>query len=151
MEPLVALAAGLIASIIGRFLTTEIAQRVLHPRNLRVTKVEASLGGVGVTLGPRQPPSDDDITQRLDHAVRALTDAQAAAADLATDIKRRRQEVERLETEQQLLQLTAQELEAVRATIRGELAKEGRRSFWLGVLVNFVFFCLGVGATLLVG
>lgn len=33
----------------------------------------------------------------------------------------------------------------------GALKTEGGRSFWQGVLVNSVFFCFGVGATLIIG
>jgi hypothetical protein len=71
--------------------------------------------------------------------------------DLAGEIDSRREEIAKLEERHQLLKLSEAEVQAVQSAMLGALETQGRRSFWLGVLVNFVFFCLGVGATLVVG
>ena len=52
--------------------------------------------------------------------------------------------VEKLKEEAEtIISLTEEQVKAVRTTLNNELQKEGRKSFWQGVIVNFVFFVLG--------
>jgi hypothetical protein len=52
--------------------------------------------------------------------------------------------------EQATLELTKGEVEAVAQLLRGELRREGRRAFWMGVAQSAVFFALGTAVTIAV-
>ena len=45
--------------------------------------------------------------------------------------------------------LTREEVDAVTHVMGGVVRREGRRSFWKGLLINFVFFAAGVITTVL--
>ena len=55
-------------------------------------------------------------------------------------VEKLKEEAEQAET---IISLTEEQVKAVRTTLNNELQKEGRKSFWQGVIVNFVFFVSG--------
>jgi hypothetical protein len=86
--------------------------------------------------------------------VAALTESTRVMAEIQREVTARSALAERLqrdvERHQELLALNREEVEAVAQTLRVEVQREGRRSFWAGVLVNAFFFGLGIVVTLLV-
>lgn len=91
-----------------------------------------------------------DLGDLMRSSARVLEEVQAeiqARIALAEKAKRDAEEAE------QLAQLNEAQRAAlarlVRAEVSGEIASGGRRSFWLGVVVNFIFFAAGAGVTAL--
>jgi chromosome segregation ATPase len=97
----------------------------------------------------------DDAPETLDQRIAHLADSLAAASEsisaVEAEIESRKQLVEELErdarTHEKLLRLRKSEVEAVAQTLRGELVREGRHSFRLGLAQNAVFFVLGAIAS----
>ena len=54
-----------------------------------------------------------------------------------------KEKTEKAEQAETIISLTEEQVKAVRTTLNNELQKEGRKSFWQGVIVNFVFFVSG--------
>ena len=54
-----------------------------------------------------------------------------------------------IETYNKLVELKKPEVEAVAQLLRGELKREGRRSFWTSLAMNFLFVALGVIGTVI--
>jgi hypothetical protein len=101
-------------------------------------------------LGPREPTED-----RVPKLIAALTEATKVIGEIERDVKSRSELVARLQDDaertRQLLALNREEVEAVAQTLRVEVEREGRRGLLMNVVLNAVFFGLGVGVTLLVG
>jgi hypothetical protein len=101
-------------------------------------------------LGPRKP-----IEDRVPKLIAALSEATNVIGEIERDVKSRSELVARLQEDaertRQLLALNREEVEAVAQTLRVEVEREGRRGLLMNVLLNAVFFGLGVGVTLLVG
>jgi hypothetical protein len=95
----------------------------------------------------------DPAVERVRKLVTALAESTKVIAEIEREVKARSALAERLERDverhRQLLQLNREEVEAVAQMLRVEMRQEGRRSMWVGVFVNAVFFALGVAATLL--
>lgn len=119
-----------------------------------VLAVYFTLDAFGLTkehiLTPR-PPAEDRV-QRL---VAALSESTTVISEIEREVRARGELAKRLQADverhQELLALNREEVEAVAQTLREEVRREGRRGFWVGVLVNAIFFGLGVGVTLLLG
>lgn len=81
---------------------------------------------------------------------RAALEAAIRSADIEADINVRRAMLEALEEDaarqEQLIQMRESDVEAITETLRGELASADRCEF----VQNFVFFVLGVAASVLV-
>lgn len=78
----------------------------------------------------------DDITSRIKDVSTVLENSVQELGELQTELEERVKMVEKLKEE-------AEQVKAVRTTLNNELQKEGRKSFWQGVIVNFVFFVSG--------
>jgi t-SNARE complex subunit (syntaxin) len=96
----------------------------------------------------------ETIEERINKLTSSLQESTNLIAEVESEISERSALVEKLkkdaETYEQLVKLKASEVEAVAQLLRGELKKEGSRSFWKGVLVNFLFFALGLIASVVV-
>lgn len=55
------------------------------------------------------------------------------------------------QTYEQIVKLKASDVEAVAQLLRGELKKEGQRSFWQSVGMNFLFYVLGAITSIGIG
>lgn len=90
-------------------------------------------------------------SERIEKLSRALTDATTLIGGIERELKERHHLVEKLRDDcsryDQLAKLKASEVEAVVQSLRGELRQEGRRGFWLAVILNFIFFLAGVIVT----
>lgn len=90
----------------------------------------------------------ESLTQRIDRLAGALKEATGLIADIEQQIQDRHSFVERLRVDvqryEQLAQLNQSQVEAVAQLLRAEIRAEGRSTFWKGVVVNFLFFIIGV-------
>ena len=130
-EVLVAILAALSASL-GVGFTGEVLERAIRQ-----------------LLG--HPPAEGEtFERRIDRLTRTLRESAQVVSEMESEIERRQGLVERLRREQQLLELSRDEVEAVAQALRGELRREGRKAFWLNVAQGAVFFLLGLGAALLI-
>jgi t-SNARE complex subunit (syntaxin) len=129
MESIVAIAFGLGSAILQRVL-----QSLLE-------KKEQSRG------------TKETIEERINKLTSSLQESTNLIAEVEAEIFERSALVEKLkkdaETYEQVVKLKGPEVEAVAQLLRGELKKEGSRSFWKGVAVNFLFFVLGLIASVL--
>ena len=90
---------------------------------------------------------EDDITSRIKDVSTVLENSVQELGELQIELEERVKMVEKLKEEAEqaetIISLTEEQVKAVRTTLNNELQKEGRKSFWQGVIVNFVFFVLG--------
>lgn len=95
---------------------------------------------------------DESLEDRITKLTSALTESASLVSQIEDEIKQRQSVVERLEldakTYQEIANLRRPEVEAVAQVIRGEIKSESRRSFWIQIAVNFVFFVAGIVVTL---
>jgi hypothetical protein len=99
-------------------------------------------------LRPRDPAVDQ--VKRL---VKALAESTRVIAEIEREVQARSNLAKRLQADvkrhRELLELNRSEVEAVAQTLRVEVQREGRRGFWASVVVNAIFFGLGIVVTLL--
>ena len=90
---------------------------------------------------------EDDITSRIKDVSTVLENSVQELGELQIELEERVKMVEKLKEEAEqaetIISLTEEQVKAVRTTLNNELQKEGRKSFWQGVIVNFGFFVLG--------
>lgn len=89
----------------------------------------------------------DRLTNSLKEATNLISNIEseiAARSNLAAQLQ---EDVERFN---KLSKLKQPEVEAIAQVLRGELVKEGSKSFWKGAALNFGFFILGAGASWLI-
>ena len=89
----------------------------------------------------------DEITSRIKDVSTVLKSSAQELGELQTELEKRVKMVEKLKEEAEqaetIISLTDEQVKAIRTTLNNELQKEGRKSFWQGVIVNLVFFVLG--------
>ena len=99
--------------------------------------------------------SDEALEARLDDLAVTMRRSSELVTEVEAALRARQAAAEKLrvevETAQRIKNLTQEERDAVAVLLRSEVAREGRKNLWQGVLVNAVFFCLGILATLLIG
>lgn len=73
---------------------------------------------------------------------------------LQLELEQRIKLVEKLkedaEQAEQIISMSEEQVSAVRKALNQELQKEGKKSFWQGVAVNFIFFILGAAASFII-
>lgn len=96
-----------------------------------------------------------ELEEKLDELTLTMQRSADLVAEVEAELSVRRAAVEQLKTDAEaarnVAQLSEEQRQAVALILRGAVAKEGRKTFWLGALVNLLFFVAGVGVTLLVG
>ncbi len=89
--------------------------------------------------------------ERVKKLTRSLHEALSLIKSIEGEIKARSTLASQLQndidTYNKLVDVKKPEVEAIAQLLRGELKKEGRSSFWKGVLTNFLFFILGAAAS----
>lgn len=89
--------------------------------------------------------------ERIDRLAKSLKEAANLSSEIEAEINRRHKMVEKLKNDaerfDELAKLKAAEVEAVVQTMRGELQREGNKSFWKAAAINLVFFIAGVVVT----
>lgn len=92
--------------------------------------------------------SQDTLQKRIEKLVTSLQESTELISHIELEIKTRTALAEKLEkdleTYNQLAELKKSEVEAVAQLLRGELAKEGKKSLVASFIMNFSFFCLGL-------
>jgi hypothetical protein len=109
------------------------------------------LDALGISEPILRPP--DPARVRVKRLTDSLAESTKVIAEIEKEVKARSDLVERLEADEkrhrELLALSRAEVEAVAQTLRTEVSREGRRSMLVGLLINAVFFGLGIVVTLL--
>ena len=119
--------------------------------SLLVVLVAPAVAYLGQLLIRRRERGAESPEQRIQRLTNSLSEAANVAGEIEAEIRRRQGVAERLQQDiqqyERLREVNQEEIEAVAQVLGGQLRKEGRRSFWVGVLMNFVFFVFGVAAT----
>lgn len=122
----------------------------------------ATLGGAisGITaalsawLERKKGGRGETIEDRVNNLTRSLKEATQLISNIESEIKARSALASQLQQDldryNQLVEMKKPEVEAIAQLLRGELKMEARATFWKGFLLNFLFFVLGAGASLLI-
>jgi hypothetical protein len=102
----------------------------------------------------RGKEKQETLEARVDTLTASLRDAAKLVSQIEGEIESRSELASKLRDDvaryDALKKLSSSEVEAVAQVLRGELKSEGTKSFWLAVLVNFVFFVLGAASSFLI-
>jgi hypothetical protein len=102
----------------------------------------------------RDPTSRPKREERIEALIHSLNDANDVIREIEVEIRTRRDRAEKyqaqVEEAERILALSEGELRTARDLVGSEFRRESKKSFWLGLLVNFVFFVAGAGLTVLV-
>jgi len=106
-------------------------------------------------LGRENKSKKESVEERINKLTYSLRESSALVGQIESEIQERSALVQKLkndaETYEQIVKLKASEVEAVAQIVRGELKKEGQRSFWQSVGMNFFFYVLGAITSILIG
>ena len=109
-----------------------------------ISSVLVSLFEIYVLKKYRRP---ETLEIRINKLSSALRESSKLVAEVEGEISKRQELVTELQRDaeryQKLVALNKEQVDAVAQLLQGELRKEGTKSFWKGVVVNFVFFVLG--------
>ena len=109
-----------------------------------IASIIASVVDVFVIRKFRKP---ETLEARIRKLSSALAESSRLVGEVESEISKRQALVSELQQDaeryQNLVSINREQVEAVAQLLQGELRKEGRKSFWAGVAVNFVFFSLG--------
>jgi len=94
----------------------------------------------------------------LQDKIKALASSLTQSAELINqvelEISKKEELLEQLkkdtDTFNALLSLKKEEIDAVTNVLKSELKTQGRKSFWLNLIINIIFFILGAIASLLI-
>lgn len=102
---------------------------------------------ISTILKRKNVRKEDDITSRIKEVSTVLESSVQELGELQNELEERVKMVEKLKEEAEqaetIISLTEEQVKAVRAALNNELQREGRKSFWQGVTVNFIFFVAG--------
>lgn len=92
-----------------------------------------------------------DLNIRVIELTKSLSQSTSLIAEIQEDIERRHDLVKKLKNDTEhyetLSKLKEKETEAVAQLFKGIVSNDSKNSFYKGVLVNFIFFVMGVGAS----
>lgn len=95
---------------------------------------------------------EPNIQDRIAELTRSLAQAATAIRGIESEVNSRAELVTRLRSEhekyEKLVELKRPEVEAIVQVLDGALERTAKRSWWVSVAINFVFFLLGSGVTL---
>jgi hypothetical protein len=90
---------------------------------------------------------EETIEDRIQKLTISLREAAKFISEIESEISARSMLAEKLQKDisifKTIAKLKSPEIEAINQLLRGELEKEGKKSFWKGFAVNFAFFILG--------
>jgi len=121
--PVTALLLGLLASVIAALLQIILRRRKGETTQDRINRLAKSLAGA---------------VQLINQIEKEIEERRSLVTKLQNDIH----------TYKRIASLNRSEVEAVSQLLRGELRREGGRAFWQNAAVDFLFFVLGAGITL---
>lgn len=95
---------------------------------------------------------EKSIDDRVNELTKSLKESVNLINQIQSEIEGRQKLVDKLKndvkTYDEIAKLKKSEVDSIAQLIRGELKREGRTSFWQGVLVNFIFFILGASVSI---
>jgi hypothetical protein len=110
--------------------------------------------GVENYLKQSRRTQGETIEDRVARLTQSLEEATGLIANIESEIKARSSLATQLQDDldryNNLITIKKPEVEAIAQLLRGELKKEGRSTFWKGFLINFLFFILGAGASIVI-
>ncbi|MDZ4202068.1 MAG: hypothetical protein U1C96_08010 [Gallionella sp.] len=109
----------------------------------------AAASGAFQSFFEKKGKKQETLEDRINKLTAALKESSQLVAAVEEEIQSRQQLVSELQKDaekyQKLISLNQEQVEAVAQLLQGELRKENNKSFWKGVIVNFVFFIMGAG------
>jgi len=91
------------------------------------------------------------IEERIEELTTSLGQPVTTISEIEKEVRDRQALVERLqrdaEVAEDLIAVSQEQINAVAQTLRGELERQERSSFWWGVGMNFLFIVIGVTLT----
>ncbi|MDD3919687.1 MAG: hypothetical protein PHO41_00715 [Eubacteriales bacterium] len=92
-----------------------------------------------------------ELSARISIASRSLHSSAKEIDEIQAELQKRIELVEKLkkdaEVAENVIQLSNDQVTAIRSVLNQELKQEGRKSFWKSAALNFFFFILGAAAT----
>ena len=123
--------------------------------------VAATLVGAGASLlgeylrkktEKSEKGDEPDLSNRVKSLTDSLNTSTSLISEIQEEIEKRHELVTKLQKDTEhyeaLSKLKEKEAEAVAQLLQGIVNQDSHRSFYKGVLANFVFFVLGVGASI---
>ena len=89
----------------------------------------------------------DNLEQRISKIAESMQESTTLIKGIINDIESKKTLANKLQKEIEVANLKQSEVEALKALLGDLIIKEGKKSLWKGILVNFVFFLLGFVAT----
>jgi t-SNARE complex subunit (syntaxin) len=100
---------------------------------------------------PKAKEKTETLKERAGRLNSSLQNAISLINEMQNQVQLNQELVVKLQTDveryDKLVKLKKEEVESVVQVLRSELHSESRKSFWMGVGVNFLFFVLGSGVT----
>ncbi len=90
---------------------------------------------------------EENLEQRMYRLTESLKSATQSINEIGKEIEAKVELANKLNVEIKAAELKTPEVEAVTQLLRKELIKERRNSLWQSMLIKFIFFLLGVGAS----
>lgn len=104
-------------------------------------------GIISTILKGKNIRKEDEISSRIKDVSTVLEKSVQELGELQTELEERVKMVEKLKEEadqaETIISLTEEQVKTVRTILNSELQRAGHKSFWQGVMVNFIFFVLG--------
>ncbi|AZN32684.1 hypothetical protein [Pseudoalteromonas sp. Xi13] len=114
--------------------------------------IASAIAAVFQSFRYRKENKQETLEDRINKLTSALKESSHLVTEVEQEIQSRRHLVVELEKDaekyQNLVSMNKEQVEAVAQLLQGELRKEVDKSFWKGILANFVFFILGAGVSL---
>ncbi len=99
----------------------------------------------------KKPEETPELNVRVIELTKSLSQSTSLIAEIQEEIKRRHDLVTKLKNDTEhyetISKLKEKEIEAVAQLLKGIVSNDSKNSFYKGVLVNFIFFVMGVGAS----
>lgn len=90
---------------------------------------------------------EENLEQRMYRLTESLKSATQSINEIGKEIEAKVELANKLNVEIKAAELKTPEVEAVTQLLRKELIKERQNSLWQSMLIKFIFFLLGVGAS----
>jgi peptidoglycan hydrolase CwlO-like protein len=94
----------------------------------------------------------ETLEDRINKLTSALQESSHLVTEVESEINERKNLVQELQKDaekyEKLVSINKEQVEAVAQLLQGELRKEGNKSFWKGIIANFIFFILGAGVSI---
>jgi hypothetical protein len=99
----------------------------------------------------KRTPVEQTLDERIASLSQALSSASQTISQIETEIGDRQKLVVELQNDAErhkhILELEPEKVKAISSMLTQEIKKDNRRSFWVGILVNFLFFLAGAGVS----